>query len=61
MFEYINKYCIDNNIDKYFVNCNKYNEKALGFYLRMGGIISKLEDDSEDKAGHQYYLEYKKS
>lgn len=61
IFEYIDKYCDDNNILKFFVNCNKYNDKALGFYLKMGGVITKLDDKDENKAGHQYYIEYKRS
>jgi predicted acetyltransferase len=61
VFKYINDYCASNNINKYFVNCNKYNEKALGFYLKMGGVITKLDDSEMDKASHQYYIEYKRS
>ena len=61
VFEYIDEYCNANNINKYFVNCNKYNTKALGFYLKMGGVISKLDDSEIDKASHQYYIEYKRS
>ena len=61
VFKYIDEYCNANNINKYFVNCNKYNTKALGFYLKMGGVISKLDDSEIDKASHQYYIEYKRS
>ena len=27
----------------------KYNDKALGFYLKMGGVITKLDDKDENK------------
>ena len=51
----------DNGILKFFVNCNKYNKDALGFYLKMGGSIAMLDDTSEHKSYHQYYIEYKRS
>ena len=57
---FINDYCKDNNIDRYFTNCNKYNENALGFYLKMGGVITSLMDDDELKEAHQYFIEFKK-
>jgi len=60
VFEFINKYCRENNIDSYFTNCNKYNENALKFYLKMGGVITNLEDDALDRERHQYYIEFKR-
>ena len=60
VFEYINNYFLDNIIEKYIVNCNKYNDKALGFYLKMGGIITNLDDTSDSKAAHQFYIENKR-
>ena len=60
VFEFIDNYCKNNNISKYFTNCNKYNTNALGFYLKMGGVVTLLEDTNEDKAAHQYYIEFKK-
>ena len=53
-------YCNKNNINGYFTNCNKYNIKALGFYLKMGGVITCLEDKDQSKEAHQYFIEFKK-
>ena len=61
VFNYISDYCNKENIKKYFVNCNKYNTKALGFYQKMGGIICGLVDEGEEKSKHQYYIEFKRS
>ena len=60
VFAFINDYCSENNIEGYFTNCNKYNTKALGFYLKMGGVITNLEDKDKSKEAHQYFIEFKK-
>jgi len=59
VFDFINEYCIENNINSYFTSANKYNNKAYSFYLKMGGIEECLEDEGIDKSTHQYRIVFK--
>ena len=61
VFEFIDNYCKENLINGFYTNCNKYNENALNFYLKMGGKVTNLVDEGEDKSTHQYFIEFKKS
>lgn len=60
VFNFIDNFCSNNNINRYFVCCNKYNLNALNFYKKMGGYIAYLQEEENDKSKHQYYIEFNK-
>lgn len=44
--------------DNFIVYCNKYNKKALDFYLKMGCKIVEMDEDHDDKSLPQVKLIY---
>ena len=44
--------------DKFLVNCNLYNQNAINFYLKNGGIITFCDDTHEDKSENQLTFEF---
>lgn len=44
---------------EFIVSCNKYNEKALNFYKKMGCKIIHVDDDMEDRRYPQVKLLYR--
>lgn len=44
---------------EFIVSCNKYNEKALKFYSKMGCEIIHVDDDMEDKRYSQVKFIYR--
>ena len=43
---------------KFFISCNKYNERAQKFYEHMGGIIIHIDEDDIDKRKPQVKFHY---
>lgn len=37
-------------VTEFIVSCNKYNFSSQEFYIKMGGEIIKIDEDSEDKS-----------
>jgi ribosomal protein S18 acetylase RimI-like enzyme len=58
-FHIINDYAMRNNIDKYYVECNKSNFNAHKFYEKMGGIRDHVDDDKGNKKEEQVIYVYK--
>lgn len=48
-----------NGYDEFFISCNKYNNNAIEFYKKMGGIIDNIDDDNIDKSLPQIKFRYK--
>ncbi len=47
-----------NGFDRFFISCNKYNEKARKFYEAMGGRLVEEDSDNEDKSLPQVKYHY---
>ena len=58
VFEFIFDYCKKANLKTFYTCCNMYNNGAYQFYLKMGGECTHFEKYDEDKASHQYYIEF---
>lgn len=59
VFDFIIKYCNDNDIGEFFTSANKYNEKAQKFYVKMGGVLENVRYEGEDKSSHQFDFVFK--
>jgi len=44
--------------NRFFINCNKYNEKAQRFYEKMGGKVVAVDEDCLDKSESQIHYHY---
>ena len=42
-FSILNDYCRKNGISRFACNCSTYNENAMRFYQRMGGVVVKTD------------------
>ena len=61
VFDFIMKYCIDNNISEFFTSANKYNINAQKFYSKMSGVLESIYDEGDDKSYHQCNFVFKVS
>lgn len=57
-FNIVKQYAKDNNINKFYVSCNKYNYGAHKFYEKMGGIKDYVDDIKKNKQDEQIIYVY---
>ena len=48
-FSVLNDYCNEKRIGRFSCNCSPYNENAMKFYQRMGGVVIKTDTGHEDR------------
>ena len=48
-FSILNDYCRKNGISRFACNCSPYNENAMRFYQRMGGVVIKTDTGHENR------------
>lgn len=58
VFAHMREVCRERGLDKFFCCCNIHNTKAQGFYLKMGGVVGKIDGGHENKAEDQMYFEF---
>lgn len=58
-FNIVMDYATKNNIEKFYVSCNKYNYPAHKYYEKMGGIEDYVDGDDGDKSTQHIIYVYK--
>jgi len=59
LFSIAKNQIITNGYNEFFVSVNKYNQKAIDFYISMGGVVIHVDEDMEDKRAAQMKLFYR--
>lgn len=57
-FEKIREYCLENGYSRFCLGCHPENEKALGFYLKMGGTITSRDEGHENNEENSLKIEF---
>ena len=57
-FEFIRKNCAEKGIENFYLGCHPENEKALGFYKKMGGTITEKDIGHENHRENSYKIEF---
>ncbi len=57
-FEWIQRYCKEQGISKFFCGCNLHNHNAVAFYRHMGGIQGDEAQYHENKADDIIHFEF---
>ncbi len=57
-FEFIRKVCRENKTERFYLGCHPQNEKALGFYEKMGGVITKKDIGHENNRENSFKIEF---
>jgi len=59
LFSLAKNQILKNGHKEFFVSVNKYNQKAIDFYIAMGGVVIHVDEDMQDKRAAQMKLIYK--
>ena len=54
----LNDCCREKGIRRFSCNCNPYNENAMRFYQRMGGVVTKTDTGHENRQEDQVKFEF---
>ena len=57
-FGMIRSFCKENGYDKFYLGCHPQNEKALGFYEKMGGNITERDEGHENNRENSVRIEF---
>ena len=57
-FEIIRGFCRENGYKEFYLGCHPQNEKALGFYERMGGVITERDEGHENNKENSVRIEF---
>ncbi len=57
-FEFIRERCKEKMIEKFYLGCHPQNEKALGFYHKMGGKITARDEGHENNNENNVKIEF---
>lgn len=57
-FEYIKNFCKEKNQKNFYLGCHPQNEKALGFYAAMGGVITERDEGHENNRENSVKIEF---
>lgn len=57
-FEIIRGFCRENGYDKFYLGCHPQNQNALGFYEKMGGIITARDEGHENNRENSVTIEF---
>lgn len=57
-FEFIRENCRKIGIKKFYLGCHPENKNALGFYEKMGGIITEKDIGHENNMENSYKIEF---
>lgn len=58
-FGFIRSFCRENGIKNFYLGCHPQNEKALGFYQKMGGTITARDEGHENNRENNVKIEFK--
>ena len=58
VFEFICELCKENGIGKFYLGCHPQNQNALGFYEKMGGIITEKDIGHENNEENSFKIEF---
>lgn len=58
VFEIIRDFCLRNGKKKFYLCCHPKNEKALGFYAAMGGVITERDEGHENVREDNVKIEF---
>lgn len=58
VFEFIRTRCRESGIDKFYLGCHPENKNALGFYEKMGGIITARDEGHENNNENSVKIEF---
>ncbi len=58
-FEFVREFCKENKIEKFYLGCHPENKKALGFYEKMGGIITARDEGHKNNNENSVKIEFK--
>ena len=57
-FEFIRENCRKKEIEKFYLGCHPENKSALGFYEKMGGVITEKETGHENNEENSFKIEF---
>lgn len=57
-FTFIRSFCREKGIENFYLGCHPQSEKALGFYLKMGGIITARDEGHENNRENSLKIEF---
>ncbi|MBQ7875309.1 MAG: GNAT family N-acetyltransferase [Oscillospiraceae bacterium] len=57
-FEKIREFCRKNGYDRFYLGCHPQNEKAIGFYLKMGGVITARDEGHEHNEENSIRIDF---
>lgn len=57
-FDKIRSHCRENGFDRFYLGCHPQNEKALGFYLKMGGVITARDEGHEHNEENSLRIDF---
>lgn len=57
-FEVIREFCRKNGYQKFYLGCHPQNKNALGFYSKMGGIITERDEGHENNRENSFKIEF---
>ena len=58
IFEYIRDFCKKEGRTKFYLGCHPQNEKALGFYEKMGGVITEKDIGHKNNKENSFKIEF---
>jgi len=58
-FEKIRGFCKEKGYKRFYLGCHPQNEKALGFYLKMGGVITSRDEGHENNRENNVRIDFK--
>ena len=58
-FAFIRSFCKENGIENFYLGCHPQNEKALGFYHKMGGTITSRDEGHKNNRENNVKIEFK--
>ncbi len=57
-FEFIKENCIEKGLKKFYLGCHPENKNALGFYKKMGGVITEKDIGHENNKENSFKIEF---
>ncbi len=57
-FGIIRNFCRENGYERFYLGCHPQNEKALGFYAKIGGIITERDEGHENNRENSVRIEF---
>ena len=57
-FEMIRGFCKENGYKRFYLGCHPQNEKALGFYEKMGGVITERDEGHKNNKENSVKIEF---